>query len=86
MLAARARWIRGHETGLVRWLRVRPPLMPIIVFLLLVWQGINFQWQAGIFYALRRMVAEAVLPSWCWKKVRVKMANNTVNLVVPGFR
>jgi hypothetical protein len=31
-------WIRVHKGGLVRWLRVRPPLMPIAVFFILpIW-------------------------------------------------
>ena len=67
-------WIRGHETGLVRWLRVRPPLMPIIVFLYCLFgKGLIFNGRAGIFYALQRMVAEAVLSLMVLEeKLRVK--------------
>jgi glycosyltransferase involved in cell wall biosynthesis len=55
-------WIRAHKGGLVRWLRVRPPLMPIVVFLYCLFgKGLILNGRAGIFYALQRMVAEAVL-------------------------
>jgi glycosyltransferase involved in cell wall biosynthesis len=49
-------------SGLVRWLRLRPPLMPIAVFIYcLLGKGLLFNGRAGIFYALQRLVAEAVL-------------------------
>ena len=55
-------WIRVRKAGLVRWLRVRPPLMPIAVFLYCLFgKGLVLNGRAGIFYALQRMVAEAVL-------------------------
>jgi glycosyltransferase involved in cell wall biosynthesis len=55
-------WIRAHKGGLVRWLRVRPPLMPMAVFLYCLFgRGLILNGRAGIFYALERMVAEAVL-------------------------
>jgi hypothetical protein len=55
-------WTRVRKTGLVRWLRVRPPLMPIVVFLYCLFgKGLIFNGRGGIFYALQRMVAEAVL-------------------------
>jgi glycosyltransferase involved in cell wall biosynthesis len=55
-------WTRVRKTSLVRWLRVRPPLMPIIVFLhCLFGKGLILNGRAGMFYALQRMVAEAVL-------------------------
>jgi glycosyltransferase involved in cell wall biosynthesis len=55
-------WIRGHNGGLARWLRVRPPLMPIAVFLYCLFgKGLILNGRAGIFYALQRMIAEAVL-------------------------
>jgi glycosyltransferase involved in cell wall biosynthesis len=48
--------------GLVHWLRLRPPLMPIIAFLYCLFgKGLIVSGRAGIFYALQRMVAEAVL-------------------------
>jgi hypothetical protein len=55
-------WIRVHKGGLVRWLRVRPPLMPIAVFLYCLFgKGLILNGRAGIFYALQRMMAEAML-------------------------
>jgi glycosyltransferase involved in cell wall biosynthesis len=55
-------WLRGGRTGLVHWLRLRPPLMPIAVFLYCLFgKGLIVNGRAGIFYALQRMVAEAVL-------------------------
>jgi hypothetical protein len=55
-------WLRGSDTGLRRWLRLRPPLMPIIVLLYCLFgKGLILNGQAGIYYALQRMVAEAVL-------------------------
>ena len=48
--------------GLVRWLRLRPPLMPIVVLIYCLFvKGLIVNGRAGIFYALQRMVAEAVL-------------------------
>lgn len=54
-------WIRVHKGGLVRWLRVRPPLMPIAVFLYCLFGRVILNGRAGLFYALQRMVAEAML-------------------------
>jgi glycosyltransferase involved in cell wall biosynthesis len=55
-------WLRERRAGLVRWLRVRPPLMPIAVFLYCLFgKGLIINGRAGLFYALQRMVAEAVL-------------------------
>jgi glycosyltransferase involved in cell wall biosynthesis len=55
-------WIRARKAGLVRWLRARPPLMPIAVFLYCLFgKGLILNGRAGLFYALQRMVAEAVL-------------------------
>jgi len=49
-------------SGLRRWLRLRPPLMPIAVFVYCLFgKGLILNGRAGIFYALQRMVAEAVL-------------------------
>lgn len=48
--------------GLVRWLRLRPPLMPIAVFLYCLFgKGLFLNGRAGVFYALQRAVAEGVL-------------------------
>jgi len=54
--------LRGRKTGLARWLRLRPPLMPISVFLYCLFgKGLILNGRAGIFYALQRLVAEATL-------------------------
>jgi glycosyltransferase involved in cell wall biosynthesis len=55
-------WLQTRKAGLVRWLRLRPPLMPIAVFLYCLFgRGLLLNGRAGIFYSLQRMVAEAVL-------------------------
>jgi glycosyltransferase involved in cell wall biosynthesis len=55
-------WLRVGRTGLVRWLRLRPPLMPIAAFIYCLFgKGLIVSGRAGIFYALQRMVAEAIL-------------------------
>jgi glycosyltransferase involved in cell wall biosynthesis len=54
--------MRVRKAGPIHWLRVRPPLMPIAVFLYCLFgKGLILNGRAGIFYALQRMVAEAVL-------------------------
>jgi hypothetical protein len=54
--------LRIGKAGLTRWLRLTPPLMPIAVFLYCLFgKGLILNGRAGIFYALQRMVAEAVL-------------------------
>jgi glycosyltransferase involved in cell wall biosynthesis len=55
-------WLRVDGAGVVRWLRLRPPLMPIIAFLYCLFgKGLIVSGRAGIFYALQRMIAEGVL-------------------------
>jgi hypothetical protein len=55
-------YLHMDKGGLVRWLRLRPPLMPIAVFLYCLFgKGLLLNGRAGIFYALQRMVAEAAL-------------------------
>ena len=55
-------WMRVSKGGLTRWLRLRPPLMSIAVFLYCVFgKGLLLNGRAGMFYALQRMVAEGVL-------------------------
>jgi hypothetical protein len=55
-------WMRANKNGLARWLRLKPPLMPIAVFLYCVFgKGLLLNGRAGMFYALQRMVAECVL-------------------------
>jgi glycosyltransferase involved in cell wall biosynthesis len=55
-------WMWTHDGGLPRWLRMRPPLMPIAILLYCLFgKGLILNGRAGIFYALQRMVAEAIL-------------------------
>jgi glycosyltransferase involved in cell wall biosynthesis len=55
-------WLRVRRAGIVGWLRGNPPLMPIVVFLYCLFgKGLIVNGRAGVFYALQRMVAEAVL-------------------------
>jgi glycosyltransferase involved in cell wall biosynthesis len=55
-------WMRVSKGGLARWLRLRPPMMPIAVFLYcLLGKGLLLNGRAGMFYALQRLVAEGVL-------------------------
>jgi glycosyltransferase involved in cell wall biosynthesis len=54
--------LRRDRVGLRDWLRLRPPLMPIVMlFYCLLVKGLIFNGRAGIFYTLQRVVAEAVL-------------------------
>jgi glycosyltransferase involved in cell wall biosynthesis len=55
-------YLHMKKGGFVRWLRLKPPLMPIAVFLYCLFgKGLLLNRRAGIFYALQRMVAEATL-------------------------
>ena len=58
-------WIReARGGGLVAWMRLRPPLMPIVTFIhALFGKGLMFNGRSGIFYALQRMVGEC--PDHC---------------------
>jgi len=54
--------LRKERSGLRAWLRLRPPLMPIGVFLYCLFgKGLILNGKAGVFYALQRLVAEATL-------------------------
>jgi glycosyltransferase involved in cell wall biosynthesis len=54
--------LSAGKSGLARWLRLRPPLMPIAVLLYCLFvKGLIVNGRAGIFYALQRAVAESVL-------------------------
>jgi glycosyltransferase involved in cell wall biosynthesis len=54
--------LRVEQPGLSGWVRVTPPLMPIAVFLYCLFaKGLIFNGSAGMFYALQRSVAEAIL-------------------------
>jgi glycosyltransferase involved in cell wall biosynthesis len=55
-------WLHVGMGRLVRWLRLFPPLMPIAILIYCLFgKGLILNGRAGIFYALQRMVAEAVL-------------------------
>jgi glycosyltransferase involved in cell wall biosynthesis len=55
-------YLRTSEGGLKRWLRLRPPLMPLAIFFYCLFgKGLFLNGRAGIFYALQRLVAESVL-------------------------
>jgi glycosyltransferase involved in cell wall biosynthesis len=54
--------LRKKRAGLRAWLRLRPPLMPIAVFLYCLFgKGLILNGKAGVFYSLQRLVAEATL-------------------------
>jgi glycosyltransferase involved in cell wall biosynthesis len=54
--------IRGGGAGLRAWLRLTPPLMPLgVFFYCLFGKGLIANGKAGLFYALQRSVAEAIL-------------------------
>jgi glycosyltransferase involved in cell wall biosynthesis len=54
--------VERHPRRIVRWLRLRPPLMPIATLVYCLFgKGLLFAGRAGIFYCLQRLVAEAVL-------------------------
>jgi len=54
--------LRAERTGLSGWVRLTPPVMPIAVFLYCLFaKGLIFNGRAGMFYALQRLVAEAIL-------------------------
>jgi glycosyltransferase involved in cell wall biosynthesis len=55
-------WLNVGKRGLVHWLRLRPPLMPIVTLIYCLFgKGLIISGRAGIFYTLQRVVAEAVL-------------------------
>ena len=74
-------WLGVGKDGLARWLRLRPPLMPIAVFLYCFFgKGLFLNGRAGIFYALQRTVAEAVLSLMVLeKKLREAAARSALN-------
>ena len=54
--------LRSRQTGLSGWLRLTPPLMPIVAFFYCLFaKGLILDGRAGMFYALQRLVAEATL-------------------------
>ena len=68
-LGAQSRYMRRElnqfaktQSGWKAWLRRRPPLAPFLVFFYCLFgKGLILNGRAGLFYALQRMVAEAVL-------------------------
>ena len=55
-------WMRGRRQSIVDRLRLRPPLMPILVFLYCLFvKGLIVNGRAGVYYALQRLVTEAIL-------------------------
>lgn len=68
-VTAQARYMRrefgkidARRSGFKDWLRLRPPLAPVLVFFYCLFgKGLVFNGRAGLFYALQRMVAEAIL-------------------------
>ena len=54
--------LRANNRGLLRRLRLTPPLMPLATFFYCLFaKGLILNGKAGIFYALQRTIAEAVL-------------------------
>ena len=52
----------GRRPGFKDWLRLKPPLAPLLVFFYCLFgKGLIPNGRAGLFYALQRMVAEATL-------------------------
>jgi len=55
-------YLRAGGSGLRAWLRLRPPLMPLVMFLYCLFvKGLILNGRTGIFYALQRLIAEASL-------------------------
>jgi glycosyltransferase involved in cell wall biosynthesis len=54
--------LESRKTGLRDWLRMRPPLMPLVVFFYCLFvKGLVFNGRAGMLYTLQRTIAEALL-------------------------
>lgn len=54
--------ISRRRAGWKDWIRLRPPLAPVLIFLYsLFGKGLIFNGRAGLFYALQRLVAEGAL-------------------------
>jgi glycosyltransferase involved in cell wall biosynthesis len=54
--------LRAKNSGVLRWLRLTPPLMPLMTFFYCLFaKGLILNGKPGIFYALQRTVAEAIL-------------------------
>ena len=84
--AAQGRYMRReldrlsrNQVGMRDWLRLRPPLMPIVMlFYCLLVKGLIFNGRAGIFYTLQRVVAEAVLSLMVLEETLRKQTTDSV--------
>ena len=55
-------YLRAEASGSRAWLRLHPPLMPLLTFLYCLFvKGLILNGRAGIFYSLQRLIAEATL-------------------------
>jgi glycosyltransferase involved in cell wall biosynthesis len=71
-----AETVAAKSGGMRGWLRRHPPFAPIAVFIYCLFgKGLIFNGRAGVYYALQRLVAEAVLSLILLeKKLRAKSA------------
>lgn len=54
--------LREQRSGLRDWLRLHPPLMPVVVFFYCLFvKGLLFSGRPGIIYTLQRVAAETIL-------------------------
>ena len=54
--------LQVEGAGLRAWLRLNPPLMPLVMFFYCLFvKGLILNGRAGIFYSLQRLIAEAAL-------------------------
>jgi glycosyltransferase involved in cell wall biosynthesis len=61
--------LESKKTGLRDWLRMHPPLMPLIVFFYcLFFRGLLFNGKSGLLYTLQRTIAEAILALYVLEK------------------
>jgi glycosyltransferase involved in cell wall biosynthesis len=74
--------------GLRNWLRRTPPLMPIVVFLYCLFgKGLVLDGRSGLFYALQRVVAEAILSLMVLEKSlreRAELSNRSHSTTAPN--
>jgi glycosyltransferase involved in cell wall biosynthesis len=73
------------KSSVVRWLRSRPPLMLVAVFLYCLFgKGLIFDGRAGILYALQRTTAEGILALLMLEKKLRPSETETTNSVPPA--
>jgi glycosyltransferase involved in cell wall biosynthesis len=71
-------WLSRRKRGLTRWLRLRPPLMPIAMFLYCLFaKGLIINGHAGIYYVLQRTIAEAILSMMLLERELRRRANQS---------